>query len=1554
MDGRLSRTEYTEAVSQLSPDNLLIGSDDFEDLPPVFQAVFELLAAEKNTSSLRGSSSLSPGEISLGDFTFGQTICDEIYGAMFRELDALTAKQSEAVPPLGPNFPKPIPSLRSESEPLLEASPGVSEESWGVISGVSDHRQLQTQQQCFIAMAIGDTTRDNFLSQDPEYVRFINQLSGNRYAGSTFAGLPQAIQQNFDSFSDENGQINVSGSKPGSNPSADEEAFLKSICDTTIALLNDPNPPTGPAPTAPPGPVPTVPPAPPTGGGGGASCDGTVARGACNTALAIADLSRDNLVNESEFLRFVNRLSSNEYGGVAFDDLPGSLKAVFSKYATTGGQINVEGSKPGQTPDAAQDELISGLCCETDLAIQNPGAPTGGSEPTAPPAPTPPPQGGGGTLPPTFPLTTCRSAMASSDFNRDDLLSEAEYVRYLNRLTANQFGTSSFGDLEQRLQDNYNSLALTNSQIDIFGTKPGQSPNEAQEDFIEKICVDTAVALSSDASPPTTPTGTVAPEPTPAPTPIQATPPPTFPASLCRTGMAVSDFNRDDNLDQDEFVRFLNRLTVNEFQGLAFADLESPLPETFEDLAGDDGLINILGSKPGQAVSDDQNAFLDQICLDVAIAISRVGETPAPTPPPTPSDGVQRPTPQPGTSEVFNAFVISNTQRQNAARLQTGSNRQGLNSAYELFAEETVAELAAADGASDARRKLHHIRDGKGKQSQNNRNLAVTYMSKSAEIYQLVDSDCPEDLDPTALCQTVYGRYLVDLDNEDPSEISQQLTNRGQARIAQGDFQETLLEVDPRSILSVEGVAEGPVSVTLAPTPAPNPAPNDTKGADDDGENVGGGGSTGAIAGAAVGGVVLIGLAGYAYKKDLIPKPSFGGGGGRRLNKTNDEDDDDEFDNDLGGEKDDEDDDDNSDDEDKPSPTNAFGLGLGAFGTGDDNLFGKKEDEDDEDDDEEEDTGKKKKKKKKKDKEGKKNKAFGAGLESFGNESDNNNNFADYAFEDPSVTRQQQEDDEEGSVGGDDDNVFGGGGGGLEAEAANAFGNNFFGSTGPGWGAAENNETDESNFFANSGFGDLEEGSQSGSESRSGSGSYSSEDDDDSSYHSGDEEGSGSRSGSRSGSESGSESRSRSGSEYSDEHDEDRSNDSASSGSMSDGLQGLSDDMDAMIEKGDWDAIANAADGLQPEEEVPSAEDEEGSESSSGSEESGMEDETDATSLRTEEREKRAEYRAQVEALVQLVVPDEINKVDAMMEQFAGREAELVSTLQGMQERSANQRARAAVHKSANKPTRADGPFRVDGGFGMQAGASEGAAAGTAAIAAASLPIPAAGMYDDDDMQQGGDFDNAFGGDDQGSYYGEEDEGSYDSRGGDSHGSRSYYSDEGSGPYSDEEGSYYSGQDSRSRGSQSYDSRSRGDGSQGSRSYYSDERSGPYSDEEGSYSQGGSQGSRSYYSGEEGSQGSRSYYSGEEGSQGSRSYYSGQEGSQGSRSYYSGEEGSQGSRSYYSGEEGSQGSRSYYSGEGSGSQGSRSYYSDEGSGPYSDEEGSYYSGEEEEENDGWQ
>lgn len=68
--------------------------------------------------------------------------------------------------------------------------------------------------------------------------------------------------------------------------------------------------------------------------------------------------------------------------------------------------------------------------------------------------------------------------------------------------------------------------------------------------------------------------------------------------------------------------------------------------------------------------------------------------------------------------------------------------------------------------------------------------------------------------------------------------------------------------------------------------------------------------------------------------------------------------------------------------------------------------------------------------------------------------------------------------------------------------------------------------------------------------------------------------------------------------------------------------------------------------------------------------------------------QKRAEIRKEVETLVRRVVPDEIDNVDEMMNQFRGREEELVETLRTMQERSIAQRARAAIHRNAKREAR--------------------------------------------------------------------------------------------------------------------------------------------------------------------------------------------------------------------------------------------------------------------------
>jgi hypothetical protein len=67
---------------------------------------------------------------------------------------------------------------------------------------------------------------------------------------------------------------------------------------------------------------------------------------------------------------------------------------------------------------------------------------------------------------------------------------------------------------------------------------------------------------------------------------------------------------------------------------------------------------------------------------------------------------------------------------------------------------------------------------------------------------------------------------------------------------------------------------------------------------------------------------------------------------------------------------------------------------------------------------------------------------------------------------------------------------------------------------------------------------------------------------------------------------------------------------------------------------------------------------------------------------------KVEEIRAEVEALVEKVVPEEKGNIDEMMMQFRGREEELVETLRTMQEREVAQKARLEGQKRAKRDAR--------------------------------------------------------------------------------------------------------------------------------------------------------------------------------------------------------------------------------------------------------------------------
>ncbi|KAL3921946.1 MAG: hypothetical protein SGILL_002477 [Bacillariaceae sp.] len=1281
---------------------------------------------------------------------------------------------------------------------------------------------------CNTALSIADLSRDDRLDED-EYIRFLNRLSGNAYAGATFESLPGNIKENFSKFATD-GEVFIFGAKPGQSADAAQDQFVDDFCCETDLAVSSPTAPSEPA-SGPPSPNPPSA-GPPTSG---VDCSDTVARNQCNTALSIADLSRDDLMDETEYVRFVNRLANNEYAGSTFDQMPGNIQQNFDKFAETNEQINIFGSKPGQSPSPEQDDFLDALCCETDLAVQNPGAgtptvpPPSGGEPSVP--------GPAESFPPTFQDTICRTAMASSDFNRDDNLDETEYVRFLNRLTSNEFAGLSFVDLDETLQANFVSLAGTDGQIDIFGSKPGQTTNESQQANLEEICLDTAIALDSrggsNPNPPS-PAPVVAPQPG-----VTPTLPPTFAETTCYTAMATADFNRDDYLNQDEFVRFLNRLTSNDFEGLSFSDLPAELIATYSELsAGSENGIYIFGSKQGQTATENQEDFLEKVCLDVAIALNEgSGGAPVETPsgPTNPPGG--DPTFAPGFSEIYNSFIISNAIGLTASDLESGAVRQGLDDAYGEFAVKAMNQLAAV--VANARQDQQNLR---------RRKLVVALSPESDEIYLLLDSDCPEGTVARNTCQTAFAKFDVTITDEDPQEVSDEYTTATQVMISNGLLQTTLIEVDPSSLLSIVN-ASFPVMTTLPPTPSPNALtqPPSTLPPDD------GGGNDKSLAGPIVGGllgaILLCAAIGYVRVKGIPSMPSFGRDGGGK--QTDDED---------GFGQDD-------DDDDASEGGGGFGDGINGFGKDDDDDDEDDDDDDDDDDDMGQDQSRNvfgfgKKKKPDSDKQG------------FGLEEESEND-ASFNFDDPSEVASDK-DANDGSVREDEEQVFGAG------PASPGWGNSddVFGNGNQGWGAngAEAENSAGENFFGNSAFDDEgQEGSQSGS------GSYSSSEDDstyqsdavdgeeNSEENSYDEEG-----------EEGSFSRSSAedGTSY-------NSGDSGSTPtSLESELRKKNEEMEAAIASGDWDAVAKAADdfgkqdssieGSSKRDSLEDGEEDEDDDSYSGSSRSGSASESggseSSATTTTEQQQERQSYYAQVSALVALVLPDETDKVDAMMEQFKGREAELVSTLQTMQERTANQRARSAVHKSVKAKVNENARVNVN---------ENGNSAGGTLIAQASLPLPAGFQEEFDAFAEEQQFP------DEQSYYSDEQSGSEGPFSDEETSSR--YTEEGSQSqsYTEGSGSYRSGSQYSDEGSQSYRS---GEGSQSgaSGSYRSGEESGSYrsGEESGSFSQ-----SQSYRSGEgshTGSQGSFDDQGSFEGSQ-----YSGEEGSQ-----YSGEEGS----SYYSGD----------------------------------------------------
>ena len=375
-----------------------------------------------------------------------------------------------------------------------------------------------SEQICSVGLMIGDANRNSGLSQDTEYIRFVNYLSGGQYASVTdYSSLSSNLQQVFTDFADTTtGEIDVTGSKPSETPTEEQAAFLQNLCNqaavgiyssesgsgTTTAPVASPS--TN-VPTATSGTTST----PVASSTGDDATTPTFTLQQCSIFLAISDYVRDGILDSNEYVRFINRLTSNQYSSDTYDTLPAELQDNFVALTEDGSDgIDIAGAAPGSSPTDEELAQLETICQSTDEAIQ---AVSGGGTTDSPvPASAPTASTPAMTSAPTPVASTeivleysrCLQYLAISDLDRDDYLSDTEYLRFLTYASARAISVTDYSQLDPVLQSNYKDLTDdSNSMIDIGGSKPGNTPTAEQTTHLTNVCDSTVDAMNEALNP---------------------------------------------------------------------------------------------------------------------------------------------------------------------------------------------------------------------------------------------------------------------------------------------------------------------------------------------------------------------------------------------------------------------------------------------------------------------------------------------------------------------------------------------------------------------------------------------------------------------------------------------------------------------------------------------------------------------------------------------------------------------------------------------------------------------------------------------------------------------------------------------------------------------------------------------------------------------------------------------------------------------------------------------------------------------------------------------
>mmetsp|Transcript_18596 Transcript_18596/g.28111 ORF Transcript_18596/g.28111 Transcript_18596/m.28111 type:complete len:586 (-) Transcript_18596:2768-4525(-) len=418
----------------------------------------------------------------------------------------------------------------------------------------------------------------------------------------------------------------------------------------------------------------------------------------------------------------------------------------------------------------------------------------------------------------------CMVAILTSDSDdidaEDNGLSKREYLNFLHKLSQDTYECETYQELPAALQDIFDSYSsqsqLNNSTIKqgpskILITKilPGELGNQTQDQFLFDLCFDVHEVMEQGGNNcNVSPIANLRQAISTSIRDLRSV------SSLqCFSALSAADENESKQMEAEEYVIFVNRLSNDGFKNFTFLELPEVIQRVFHNWSTNSA-IDVSDSTPGSNPSQGQLNFLKQVCDDTGTAIGLALELSAP---PSSFEATIAPTVS-STLSILPTQVPTQSPT-NASQIPTPLTTSptiplSITSLFPTSVPSSTPSVASSEVLLNI--PVAFIVSNKNSSSISNSDRKVIFSALNqmcSDIVEMKDSgpiyvnnsasidvqkiECPQSASSGSFCHAVYFTFQVSVvKTSDSEDIRQEFSDAAQMAIAVGSLSIENLNVD--------------------------------------------------------------------------------------------------------------------------------------------------------------------------------------------------------------------------------------------------------------------------------------------------------------------------------------------------------------------------------------------------------------------------------------------------------------------------------------------------------------------------------------------------------------------------------------------------------------------------------------------------------------------------------------------------------------------------------------------------------------------------------------